>query len=146
MTPYGKGYHSPGCQLLLKLYCQYLESMGPGNNGEKEEWSHSPSLTVIDLCFLFLQLSVSWVTQSCPTLCNPMNHSTPGLPIHHQLPEFTQIHVHRVSDAIQPSHPLSFPISSCLQSFPCLTAQPPRQKKGKIVPVTIENAFGLLLD
>ena len=45
------------------------------------------------------------VTQSCPTLCNPMNHSTPGLPVHHQLPEFTQTHVHRVSDAIQPSHP-----------------------------------------
>ena len=42
--------------------------------------------------------------QSCPTLCDPMNHSTPGLPVHHQLPEFTQIHVRRVSDAIQPSH------------------------------------------
>ena len=47
------------------------------------------------------------VTQSCPTLCNPMNCSTPGLPVHHQLPEFPQTHVHRVSDAIQPSHPLS---------------------------------------
>ena len=49
------------------------------------------------------------VTQSCPTLCNPMNRSTPGLPVHHQLPKFTQIHIHRVSDAIQPSHPLSSP-------------------------------------
>ena len=49
----------------------------------------------------------SSVTQSCPTLCNPMNPSTPGLPVHHQLLEFT--HVHRVSDAIQPSHPLSSP-------------------------------------
>ena len=49
------------------------------------------------------------VAQSCPTLCDPMNHSTPGLPVHHQLPEFTQTHVHRVSDAIQPSHPLSSP-------------------------------------
>ena len=48
-------------------------------------------------------------TQSCPTLCDPMNRSTPGLPVHHQLPEFTQTHVHRVSDAIQPSHPLSSP-------------------------------------
>ena len=47
----------------------------------------------------------SSVTQSCPTLCDPMNRSTPGLPVHHQLPEFTQTHVHRVSDAIQPSHP-----------------------------------------
>ena len=47
---------------------------------------------------------------SCPTLCDPMNHSTPGLSVHHQFPEFTQIHIHRVSDAIQPSHPL-FPPS-----------------------------------
>ena len=53
----------------------------------------------------------SSVTQSCPTLCDPMNHSTPGLPVHHQLPEFTQTHVQRVSDAIQPSHPLSSPSS-----------------------------------
>ena len=49
------------------------------------------------------------VAQSCPTLCDPMNRSTPGLPVHHQLLEFPQTHVHRVSDAIQPSHPLSFP-------------------------------------
>ena len=49
----------------------------------------------------------SSVTQSCPTLCDPMNCSTPGLPVHHQLPEATKTHVHRVSDAIQPSHPLS---------------------------------------
>ena len=47
------------------------------------------------------------VAQSCPTLCHPMNRSTPGLPVHHQFPEFTETHVHRVSDAIQPSHPLS---------------------------------------
>ena len=51
----------------------------------------------------------SSVAQSCLTLCNPMNCSTPGLPVHHQLPEFTQTHVHRVGDAIQPSHPLSSP-------------------------------------
>ena len=49
------------------------------------------------------------VAQSCPTLYNPMNRSTPGLPVHHQLLDFTQTHVHRVSDAIQPSHPLSSP-------------------------------------
>ena len=47
------------------------------------------------------------VTQSCPTLCDPMNCSTPGLTVHYQLPEFTQTHVHPVGDAIQPSHPLS---------------------------------------
>ena len=51
----------------------------------------------------------SLVAQSCLTLCDPMNRSTPGLPVHHQLPEFTQIHVHWVNDAIQPSHPLSSP-------------------------------------
>ena len=52
------------------------------------------------------------VSQSCLTLCDPMNHSMPGLPIHHQLPEFTQTHVHWVSDAIQPSHNISSPITS----------------------------------
>ena len=49
------------------------------------------------------------VAQSCPTLCDPMNLSMPGLPVPHQLPEFTKTHVHRVSDVIQPSHPLSSP-------------------------------------
>ena len=57
------------------------------------------------------------VTQSCPTLCNPMNRSMPGLPVHHQLLEFTQTHVHRVSDATQPYHPV-VPFSSCPQSLP----------------------------
>ena len=66
--------------------------------------------------------SVSSVTQSCPTLCNPMDCSTPGLLVHHQLPESTQTHVHCVSDAIQPSTISSsvVPFSSCLQSFPAL--------------------------
>ena len=54
-------------------------------------------------------VQLSSVAQSCPTLCNPMNRSTPGLPVHHQLLEFTQTHVHRVGDAIQLSHPLSSP-------------------------------------
>ena len=51
----------------------------------------------------------SSVAQLCPTLCNPLNRSTPGLPVHHQLLESTETHIHRVSDAIQPSHPLSSP-------------------------------------
>ena len=51
----------------------------------------------------------SSVTQSCLTLCDPMNRSTLGLPVHHQLPEFIQTHVHQVGDAIQPSYPLSSP-------------------------------------
>ena len=58
---------------------------------------------------MFSSVQISSVAQSCPTLCDLMNHSTPGLPVHHQLPEFTQTHVHRVSDAIQPSYPLSSP-------------------------------------
>ena len=61
----------------------------------------------MDLCFSSVQLSS--VAQSCPTLCDPMNHSKPGLPVHYQLQESTQTHVHRVGDAIQPSHPLSSP-------------------------------------
>ena len=74
------------------------------------------------LCFGSIELDVSVeytsgkysvqfssVAQLCPTLCNPMNHSTPGLPLHHQLPEFTQTHVHRVRDAFRPSHPLLSP-------------------------------------
>ena len=56
------------------------------------------------------------VAQSCPTLCDPMNRSTPGPPVHHQLPEFTQTHVHQVSDAIQPSHPQSSPFPPALNS------------------------------
>ena len=58
-----------------------------------------------------LSVQFSSVAQSCLTLCDPMNRSTPGLPVHHQLPEFTQTHIHWVSDAIQPSHPLSSPSS-----------------------------------
>ena len=55
----------------------------------------------------FSSVQFSSVAQSCLTLCDPMNRSTPGLPVHHQLPEFTQTHAHRVGDTIQPSHPLS---------------------------------------
>ena len=86
-----------------------------------QEHGKSPQLFMSSLIFFFIQFSS--VAQSCPTLCKPMDCSTPGLPIHHQLPEFTQTHVHRVGDAIQPSHPLSSPFSpapnpSQHQSFP----------------------------
>ena len=57
----------------------------------------------------FQSVQFSSVAQSCPTLCDPMNHSMPGFPVHHQLLEFTQTRVHRVGDAIQPSHPLPSP-------------------------------------
>jgi len=71
--------------------------------------SSSLSSSSIGTVLLDLSVQFSSVTQLCPTLCDPKNHSTPGLPVHYQLPEFTEIHVHRVSDAIQPSHPLSSP-------------------------------------
>ena len=66
-------------------------------------FTHVPFLT------LSPKIHFSSVAQLCPTLCDPMNRSTPGLPVHHQLPEFTQTHVHWVSDAIQPFHPLLSP-------------------------------------
>ena len=75
-------------------------------------------IEIIIFTFNIQQLSdqIRSVTQSCPTLCDPMNRSMPGLPVHQQLPEFTQTHVHQVSDAIQPSYPLSS--SSPLPSIP----------------------------
>ena len=64
-----------------------------------------------DLIYTFYIYSVQFssIAQSCPTLCDPMNCSMPGLPVHHQLPELTQTHAYRVGDAIQPSHPLLSP-------------------------------------
>ena len=71
-------------------------------------------ITKVEIVFFKKQnyissVQFSSVAQSCQTLCDPMNCSMPGLPVHHQLREFTQTHVHRVGDAIQPSHPLSSP-------------------------------------
>ena len=63
-------------------------------------------------------IQFSSITQPCPTLCNPKDCSTPGLLVHHQLPEFTQTHVHWAGDAIQPSHPPSSPSPPALKSFP----------------------------
>ena len=61
------------------------------------------------VCHICMTETISLVTQLCPTFCNHVNYSTPGLPIHHQLPELTQTHIHWGGDAIQPSHPLSSP-------------------------------------
>ena len=79
----------------------------------------------------------SSVTQSYPTLCDPMNHSTPGLPVHHQLPEFAQTHSHWVSDAIQPSHPLS-------STFP--PAPNPSQHQGLFQWVNSSHEVAKVLD
>ena len=81
-----------------------------GNSGA--EASKAPSLVshTPETCSLMLSTAqFSSVSQLCPTLCNPMNRNTRGPPVHHQLPEFTQTHVHRVGDAIQPLHPMSSP-------------------------------------
>ena len=72
-------------------------------------WQGWPSSYSIVLALWIQSVQFSSVAQSCLTLCDPMNRSTPGLSVHHQLPEFTQTHVHRVGDAIQPSHPLLSP-------------------------------------
>ena len=90
-----------------------------GREGQSTEQVLRPQLSSVQF---------NSVAQLCLTLCNPMNRSTPGLPIHHQLMEFTQTHVHRVSDAIQPSHPLSSlsppaPNPSQHQSFPMLSTE-----------------------
>ena len=69
------------------------------------------------MCFLVASVQFNSVAQSCPTLCDPMDCSTPGFPVHHQLPELAQTHVPQVGVAIQPSHPV-IPFSSWLQSFP----------------------------
>ena len=87
-----------------------LQSMGSSQRVGLD-WGASLSLSAIHSVTSseYPSVQFSSVTQACPTICDPMNSSTPGLPVHHQLPQFTQTHVHRVSDAIQPSHPLSFP-------------------------------------
>ena len=82
----------------------WTELVAPATAG-RFFFAESPGSPLVEVQF-------TSVTQSCPTLCDPMNHSTPGLPVHHQLPEFTQTHAHRVSDAIQPSHLLSSPSPS----------------------------------
>ena len=81
----------------------------PTERGAWQATIHGATITnsVIREGFLLgLFSQFSSVAQSCPTLCDSTNRSTPGLPVHHKLPEFTQTHTHRVSDAIQPSHPL----------------------------------------
>ena len=82
--------------LLMRMKKRRVKKMAYNSTSKNKDhgiWSHQ----------------FSSVAQLCSTICDPMDHSTPGLPVHHQLPEFTQTHVHQVSDAIQPSHPLLSP-------------------------------------
>ena len=129
-----KGNHSHGfrkqllllypTQEMLEIYfvfLWYIKHTSEGSLSISEEhaiWKNSSNydvkldLSLIQITWLisaFSSVEFSSVAQSCPTLCDPMNRSTPGLSVHYQLPEFTQTHVHWVGDAIQPFHPLSSP-------------------------------------
>ena len=93
------------CQQIWKACSDHRTGKGPFSfQSQRKEMPQNAQTTTQMHSSQF-----SSVAQSCPTLCDPMNRSTPGLPVHHQLPEFTQTHVRRVHDAIQPSHPLSSP-------------------------------------
>ena len=104
---------------MLHIGLQTSQSMMPHLAMISPAWNHSHSSAVTKppsraaLTGSCLRLAAwalrSSVTQSCPVFCDPMDCSTPGLPVHHQLPEFTQTHVHWVGDAIHPSHPLLSP-------------------------------------
>ena len=87
---------------------------------------HQKKISFFKPIRLISSIQFSSVAQMRPTLCDPMNRSTPGLPVHHQLQEFTQTHMHRVSDAIQPFHPLSSH-SPCPQSLPASGSFPMSQ-------------------
>ena len=100
-------------------FISYFPDSTPGLNSAQKSLLNFSSIYIwkiwkwlVDLFFTTCPcycIQFSSVSQSCPTLCNPMNCSTPGLPVHHQIPEPTQTHVHWVGDTIQPSHPLSSP-------------------------------------
>ena len=122
----GKGVHQ-GCMLspcLSNLYAEYImknTGLDEAQAGIKIARRSINNLRYADTTTLMAESEelksllmkvkeqIRSVAQSYPTICDPMNRSTPDLPVHHQLPEFTQTHVHRVSDAIQPSHPLLSP-------------------------------------
>ena len=80
-----------------------------GTGAAVHVWDLLKEVAVVSITSTIVTFQFSSVTQLCPTLCDPMNRSMPGLPVHHQLPEFTQTHVHQLGDAIQASHPLSSP-------------------------------------
>ena len=123
-----------GNKLILTVFrCRWRSTNKWPVSENKSQNSNYENFRILSrriLCFFFIMrlnvlfpIQFSSVAQSCPTLWDPMNCSTPGLPVRHQLPEFTQTHVHRVGDAIQPSRPLSSPSPpasspSQHQSFP----------------------------
>ena len=108
------------------LWCEAEERMGLGEErhpaGAQQAQAKGNSYREAHICShrnnpwfpQFSSVQLSSVAQSCPTLCDPMDCSTPGFPVHHQLSELAQTYVHRISDAIQPSHPLSSPTPPAL--------------------------------
>ena len=119
MIPWAVACQAPmSMRFSRQEYWSGLQCPPPGNPANP---GIKPTSHVSCIGRWFFTVSVNWealalvsvqfssVAHSCPTLCDPMNRSMPGLPVHHQLLEFAQTHVHRVSDAIQPSHPLSSP-------------------------------------
>ena len=99
-----------GRQKELHVSCSPVWLILALKRSQRKEKQNILTLNCVPMYFHSISsVQFSSVTQSCPTLCDPMNRSTPGLPVHHQLLEFTETHVRRVSDAIQPSHPLSSP-------------------------------------
>ena len=108
----GSGTHKAECFFYTQR--GFLQSYERDGRGEvlyrAAKWGLPYSVRELYITFTNgSSVQFSSVAQSCLTLYDPMNHSTPGLPVYHQLPEFTQTHVHRVGDAIQPSHPLLSP-------------------------------------
>ena len=104
----------PSPQFPQNLYLPMGKRKMANSELQEQEWPAFPRIKrgrekEEPTSALTASVQFSSVTQSCPTLCDPMDCSSPDLPVHHQLPEFTQIHVHWVGDAIQPSHPLSSP-------------------------------------
>ena len=149
LTPWKRSYDQIGQH--IKKQRHYFADKGPSSQSYGFSSSHvwvweldyKESCTLKNWCFwtvvLEKTLRVSWtarrsnllvqfssVAQLCPSLCDPIDCSTPGLPVHHQLPELAQTHVHQVGDAIQPPHPV-IPFSSCLQAFPASASFPMSQ-------------------
>ena len=115
------------CQWFFQIphYKEHLHESSTFFQENSSFTAPSFSYTLLFAKSLCHTVQFSSVAQSCPTLCDRMNHSMPGLPVHHQLPESTQTHVHCVGDAIQPSHPLSSPsppAPNLSQHQPCHTA------------------------